>query len=162
MMQGLMLIVGLIGCALLVLGSARAAIFTVNSTADTMETPLQVQWCDQDLQYWRQQRDVVDYQIADIDVRLKDPKLTEADRKALEDQKQKFMQDRNDIDWWIKWIFERLIHGACDAHNTGSDLEEGKEAKDNGLHPYNWTDGVRVPQQEGCWCWALSRTSSNS
>ncbi|MBI2882695.1 MAG: hypothetical protein HYY11_02110 [Candidatus Methylomirabilis oxyfera] len=110
----LALVVGLSSFACLFAVPVQAATFTVKSTTDVTETPLQVQWCEQDLQYWRQQRDAVDYQIADIDGRLKDPELTEADRKALEDQKQKLMQDRNNIDWWIKWIFERLIHGACD------------------------------------------------
>lgn len=92
----------------------QAATFTVKSTTDALETPVQVEWCEDDLQYWRQRRDVVDYQIADIDARLKDPDLTGADRKALEDRKLKLMQDAKNIDWWIKWIFERLIHGACD------------------------------------------------
>lgn len=106
--------VGLSSFACLLAVPVQAATFTVESTTDATETPLQVQWCEQDLQYWRQRRDTVDYRIADIDARLKDSKLAEADRKALEDQKQKLMQDRNNIDWWIEWIFERLIHGACD------------------------------------------------
>lgn len=120
------LVVGLISVACLFAVPVQAATFTVKSTADATETPLQVQWCGQDLQDWRQRRDVVDYQIADIDARLKDPNLTEADRKALEDQKWKLEQDRKNIDWWINWIFERVIHGACDAHNTGNDHEGGK------------------------------------
>lgn len=126
--QVLALVVGL-GCVVcLFTVPAQAATFTAKNTADATETPLQVQWCEQDLQDWKQRKDVVDFQIADIDARLKDSKLTEADRKALEDQKLKLMQDRKNIDWWIEWIFERVIHGACDAHNTGSDLEEGRGA----------------------------------
>lgn len=112
--QILLLVVGLSSFACLFAVPVQAAGLMVKSTTDAMETPLQVQWCEEDLQYWRQRRDVVDYQIADIDGRLKDSKLTEADRKTLEDKKWKLKQDRNNIDWWIKWIFERLIHGVCD------------------------------------------------
>lgn len=112
--QAMALVVGLSSFACLFAVPVQAATFTMNSTADATETPLQVQWCEQDLQDWRQRRDVVDYQIADIDVRLKNPNLTEADRKALEDQKWKLKQARNSIDEWIKMIFERLIHGVCD------------------------------------------------
>ncbi|WP_337287328.1 hypothetical protein [Candidatus Methylomirabilis sp.] len=110
----LALIMGLSSVACLFAIPVQAATFTVKSTTDATETPLQAQWCEQDLQDWRQRRDVVDYQIADIDARLKDSHLTEADRKALEDQNRKLKQERNGIDEWIKWIFERLIHGVCD------------------------------------------------
>ncbi|CBE68491.1 exported protein of unknown function [Candidatus Methylomirabilis oxygeniifera] len=93
----------------------KAATFTPHINADVTTTQLHAQWCEQDLQDWKTRRDVVDFQIAEIDARLKDSNLTEADRKALEDQKRKFIQERTNIDWWIEWIFERLIHGACDA-----------------------------------------------
>lgn len=127
----LALVVGLSSFACLFAVPVQAATFTVKSSTDATETPLQVQWCEQDLQDWKTRRDVVDFQIADIDARLNDSKLTEADRKALEEQKLKLMQDRKNIDWWINWIFERVIHGACDAHNTGNDHERGKRAQDN-------------------------------
>jgi hypothetical protein len=124
----LTLVAGLISCAYPFAVPGQAASFTVHRTADATETPLLVQWCEQDLQDWRQRRDVVDYQIAEIDARLKDPNLREAERKALEEQKLKLMQDRKNIDWWIDWIFERVIHGICDAHNTGNDLQDGRGA----------------------------------
>lgn len=114
-------VAGPIGVAWLFAAPVQAAPFTVESTPDATEAPLQVQWCEEDLQFWRQRRDAVDYEIADIDARLKDSKLTEVDRKVLKDQKLKLMQDRKNIDWWIKWIFERLIHGACGARNIGND-----------------------------------------
>ncbi len=126
--RALALVVGLSSFACLLAVPVQAATFAVEGTTDVTETPLQVQWCEEDLQFWRQRRDAVDYHISDIDTRLKDSKLTEADRKGLEDQKLKLMQDRKNIDWWIKWIFERLIHGACAAHNIGNDLEEGRGA----------------------------------
>jgi len=124
----LALVVGLSSLAWPSAVPVQAATFTVKSTRDGTETPLQVQWCEEDFQFWRQRRDAVDYEIAEIDARLKDSTLTEADRKALEDQKVKLMQERKNIDWWIKWIFERLIHGVCGAHNIGNDLEEGRGA----------------------------------
>lgn len=117
----LVLVAGPIGVAWLFAAPVRAATFTVESTPDATETPLQVQWCEEDLQFWRQRRDAVDYEIADIDAQLKDSKPTEVDRKVLEDQKLKLMQERKNIDRWINWIVERLIHGACGARNIGDD-----------------------------------------
>lgn len=116
-----MLVVGLIGCACLLSLSARAATFTANRVVDavneTREAVLPVpehtklaQLLEQELQDWWQRRELIDAQIADIDARLYEPELTDAERKALEDQKLKLEQERKSIDGWIKMIFERLIH----------------------------------------------------
>ncbi len=118
----LMPIVGLIGCACLPSVSARAATFMANRALDAVDESREAvlpsvpehtklaQLLEQELQDWRQRRDLIDARIADIDARLNEPKLTDAERKALEDQKSKLEPERKSADEWIKMIFERLIH----------------------------------------------------
>lgn len=69
-----------------------------------------VQWDEQELQDWRQRRDFLDAQIADIEARLKDPTLPTAERTALAHQKRELEGERRNADEWIQRIFQRLIH----------------------------------------------------
>jgi len=109
-----MSVVGLIAGACMWSRPAQAAIFTAYNApglrAGSGRTTQHAQLLEQELQDWRQRRDAIDAQIAAIDIRLKEPTLTEADRQVLEDRSAKLELERKDVDEWIRMIFERLIH----------------------------------------------------